>query len=159
MVAALTIGQETAPGVGTYDVGTGERLWSVDLPGLPDFFGPAVSNGVVVAADRAGTVSGYDAEDGSILWRLPVGRPLAGSPVIDDGLLFLVGAGNGRTLGDDADYRVSAHDLRSGTLVGGWAPGVMPFRLLSTPSVGASDEGHLLVPDTDGLVELEAVVP
>ena len=159
VVAALSIGRATAPGISTYDVETGEQLWSVDLGGVPDYLGPAISDGVVVAPDRGGTVSGYSVEDGSILWRLPVGRPLAGSPVIDDGLLLLVGSGTGRNLGDDADYRVSAHDLRSGELVAGWTPGIMPFRILTTPSVGATDDGHVLVPVTDGLVELEAVAP
>ena len=51
------------------------------------------------------------------------------------------------------------HDLLTGALVAGWSPGIEPFRTLPTPFVGVSEDGHVLLPITDGLAEIEAVVP
>ena len=70
----------------------------------------------------------------------------------------MVAAGTARGLAD-YDYRITVHDLRTGALVAGWSPGIEPFRTLPTPFVGVSEDGHVLLPITDGLAEIEAVVP
>jgi outer membrane protein assembly factor BamB len=158
IVAAESLGKQSPAGVGAYDAETGAQLWFAPTAGIPSYIGPAAGDGVVVAADDAGTVTAWDAAVGTKLWELPLGHPLAGSPVIDDGRLLVVESGTGRGL-KDSDYRVSVHDLHSGALLAAYEPGQMPFRSLPTPSIGTSEAGHVLMPLVGSLAEFEAVVP
>lgn len=156
LVYAQVIGAEQPPGLAAFDPATGERVWFADQPAIPDYIGPAAGEGIVVATDTEGTVAGWDAESGSQRWSVDLGRPLAGTPTVADGVVLLVEAGTGRGL-TDRDYRVTALDLHTGDFLGAWEPGIMPFHVLDAPLVGASEDGHPLVPVTGSLAEVEAL--
>jgi len=135
-----------------YDAGTGTPLWSRPVADPAPFVGPAVGDGVVVSLDGH-AAHAYDARTGEELWSLAMLRAPFASPVVADGHVFLVQAGNGRNVEDD-EYRVSVHDPRTGRFLGGWQPTGAPISARAQ-AVGTED-GRLLVPDL-GLTIVEAV--
>ena len=154
-VVAQTVGAEAPAGIASYDAATGLRRWFVEQPGIPSFLGPVAEDGVVVSSDSTNRVTGRSMADGSELWSVQLHHGLSGQPIISDGLVLLVESGIAMGL-TDPDFRVSVHELRSGRYVGSWEPGVMPYQLVGIPRIGRTDDGHALVPATDGLVEVEA---
>jgi len=61
-----------------------------------------------------------------------------------DGRVLLVQSGNGHDV-EDAEYRLTVHDARTGRLLGSWEPVGAPIS--SRPQVGSTPDGRLLVPD------------
>lgn len=135
-----------------FDAATGVRLWSRAATEPPLYIGTAVAEGVVVAVDGH-VASAHDARDGRALWSVDLGRDPAATPVIADGHVFLVAAGNGHDLDDDG-YRVSVHDLRTGRFLSAWEPDATP--ITQVPHVGATADGRLLMPTSLTLAVVEA---
>jgi outer membrane protein assembly factor BamB len=156
LVFAATLSLQGGSGIGAYDARTGERRWFVEIAGVPRHLAPAVSDGVVVASDDAGTVTAYLATDGSVLWSRALGLPLAATPVAADGRAYLVEAGTGREL-EDHDYRVLVLELGSGRFLGAWVPGVTGSPGSGVPVASGTGDGRLLIPTPLGVNLVEAV--
>ena len=144
VVYALTVSRSAdTAAVGAYDAATGERLWARPVRDPAPFQGPAVGDGVVVSMDGH-VARAYDARTGAELWSLTMRRTPSGVPVVADGHVLLVQSGNGHDL-EDAEYRLTVHDVRSGRLLGSWEPVGAPIS--GRPQVGSTPDGRLLVPD------------
>ena len=156
MVFADLARNEHPSGLAAIDAATGAILWTRPSDAQPVLLGPAAGQGVAVQADTTGLVVGLDAATGSQLWALQTESPLAGTPVVSDGRVFLVEQGHQEDLNQRAT-RVSAHDLRTGAFLGSYEPPDSPIS--TRPGVGVTPDGHLLVPATggDGIWVLELI--
>lgn len=87
------------------DQQTGQKLWSIDLPG-PTWQSPVVVDDVLVYGDCNGTLRGYDVSDPRVtppqLWEVSLGGCIESTPAVWKGRIF-VGTRAGRffSLGDD----------------------------------------------------------
>jgi outer membrane protein assembly factor BamB len=152
-VFALSV-SPTAGGaaIAAYDAASGKQRWTHPVADVAPFVGPGVGDGVVVSLDGH-TAHAYDAGTGEELWSLALRRQPAGSPVVADGHVFIVQAGNGRNV-EDEEYRVTVHDPRTGRLVAAWQP--TAALISGRPHVSGTQDGRLLVPDL-GVTIVEAV--
>jgi outer membrane protein assembly factor BamB len=147
---------EHPSGLAAIDAATGEIVWMQPSDAQPVLLGPAAGQGVVVRADTTGLVVGLDASTGDRLWSVQAESPLAGTPVVVGGRVFLVEQGHQDDLNQRAS-RVRVHDVRTGDFLGSYEPPDSPIS--TRPGVGVTPEGHLLVPATggDGIWVLELV--
>lgn len=129
-----------ASGLGAYDAGTGEEVWFHEHDNQQIGIGPAVGDGVVVAADSQGLVAAFDAATGDELWRLRLRTAIGGQPWIHNGVAYVAEAGRKEDL-YQRDYRISAHDVRTGRYLGSFQPPGSMFTL--TPSVWPSGDALL----------------
>jgi outer membrane protein assembly factor BamB len=144
VVYAVVLSQsENSAALVAVDAATGDRIWSQPVADPQLFVAPAVADGVVVDVDGH-VAHAYAAGSGEELWSLRMSRPVAGSPYISDGRVFLVQRGNGNDV-DDAEYRLTVHDLRTGRLEAAWEPVGDPF--ISHPVVGGTPDGRVVIPD------------
>ena len=104
-------------GLAAIDAATGEIRWTRPNVAQQVFVGPAADDGVVVYTDSTGLVTALDATNGAELWHLRVDTPLAGTPVVTDGRVYLVEQGYQQDLNQRA-ARVTAYDARSGAFLG-----------------------------------------
>jgi outer membrane protein assembly factor BamB len=130
-------------GLAAIDAETGRIRWLHESASTAIFVGPAAADGVVVHGDSVGLVVALDERTGEELWHLQLSTPLAGPPAIVDGRVYLTEQGRTEDL-FQRDYRLSAHDLRTGRFLGAYQP---PSSTLSgSPSVTASPDGRLVLP-------------
>jgi outer membrane protein assembly factor BamB len=73
-----------------------ERVWTRKVgkgsQGLSLQLAPAISNGVVYAADRKGVVEAFDAQTGKPKWSVTLKTPLSSGPAVSGDYLFVGGA-------------------------------------------------------------------
>ena len=88
------------------DLTTGERKWSLDIPGVQP---PAISSGVLFLVDLQGQLSALQASSGNALWttKLPAGGKWSG-PVLGSGRLWLTSSRGKLVSVDAATGRVLA---------------------------------------------------
>jgi outer membrane protein assembly factor BamB len=135
-------------GLAAIDAGTGKIRWFHENANSQTLIGPAAAGGVVVYGDSLGLVTAFDAATGTELWRVQLSTPLAGSPVVADGRVYLAEAGRDEDV-FQRDYRMSAHDLRTGAFLGAYqAPGTA---FAGSPAFAGSDDGRLMLPTTGRL--------
>ncbi|MFC4548756.1 MULTISPECIES: PQQ-binding-like beta-propeller repeat protein [Halorussus] len=88
------------------DAETGERRWSTETTEIPSFSlsGFAVADGSVYVTGAEGTVTAYDASDGSQQWNVsvPAASEMSG-PAVSDGAIYVTAQPN-------VVYRLSADD-------------------------------------------------
>ena len=129
-------------GIGAYDAETGEELWFHANGAIPIGIGPVAGDGVVVVIDDTATVTAYDGRSGDQLWTFGLRTTIGGRLVLQDGVVYVSEAGRKEDL-YQRDYRISAHDLRTGAWLGAIQPPGSQFTIL--PSVSGGD-GALLAP-------------
>ncbi len=129
------------------DADSGRVLWSRPNPATNLFLGPAAHDGVVVLASSTGAVTAYDGHSGASLWRFQMSTAPAGPPLILDGRVYLSESGRTEDL-YSREYRISAHDLRTGAFAGAYQPPSTGYPVHA--AVGLS-QGTLLLPATTGL--------
>lgn len=82
-----------------------EEVWSRSIgAGVSRFYlklRPMIAGGRVYVADRKGSVSAFDAENGEQIWQTDTGIPASGGPGGGDGLI-LVGSSDGNVVALDA---------------------------------------------------------
>lgn len=129
-------------GLTALDAETGETVWMHENLNIQIGIGPVVGEGVVVHTDSQGLITAFDAATGEELWHLQLATSAAGQPVIMDGRVYLGETGRKEDL-FQREYRISAHDLRTGAFLGSYQPPGSAYWI--TPSVGGSG-GAVLVP-------------
>jgi hypothetical protein len=134
-------------GLAAIDPATGSIRWLHETFRHPSASGPAAADGVVVFGDSAGLVLALDAGTGRELWEVQLSMPLAGPPVIADGRVYLAEAGRNEDV-FQRDYRLSAHDLRTGAFLGAYQP--TGISLSGGPSFAGSEDGRLMLPTLEG---------
>jgi hypothetical protein len=147
-VFAEIVGNSRRSGLAAIDAATGRIRWLRESANTAFFVGPAAGDGVVVHGDSLGLVVAWDERTGAELWRVQLSSPLAGTPAVIDGRVYL--AEQGRT--EDVfqrDYRVSVHDARTGRFLGAYQPLTSTFT--GSPSVTGTPDGRLLVPMGGGV--------
>ena len=130
------------------DARTGRARWSVPDFGTDFSTAPVVGDGVVVAVDNQSVAHAYAVDNGSELWQLHLGAPPAGSPYLIGGLLYLSSQPSDENL-YQRDYRVTAHDPRTGRLRAAYEPSSPGYS--GVPTVAGTSDGRLLVPVSVGL--------
>lgn len=99
------------------DKETGEIKWEVPQGGAPDWIwaSPALEGDTVVFVDKKGNVFAVEAESGRSLWDAQIGGDVVGSPVVSNGVVFVVSAGQLNNV-DDPIRRgaLVALDLQTG---------------------------------------------
>ena len=148
VVYANAVRNEHPSGLMALDAGTGRRLWFHPDAETPIAVSPAAADGVVVYANAKGLVTAFDGRSGEQLWQFRLSTPVAGTPVIHDGRVFLAETGRDEDL-YQREYRISAHDLRTGAFLGSYEPPGPAYA--SVASVGAGPDGELLVPTSTRL--------
>lgn len=124
------------------DARTGETVWSHEHDNAGLVVGPEAGEGVVVHPDSQGLVTVYDARTGEELWRLQLATTIAGHPVIAEGVVYLTETGRTRDI-FTRDYRVTAHELRTGRFLGAFQP---PGTAGGLVPLVDGDENGILVP-------------
>jgi outer membrane protein assembly factor BamB len=102
----------SSPALIAFDARSGKRLWSVPM-NIGAFIGPAAADGVVVAADAGGVVTGYEGRTGREVWRLPLQSTLGASPVIVGDRVVIYERGETEDL-NQRDNRLTILDVRTG---------------------------------------------
>lgn len=129
-------------GLTAIDAKTGETVWAHENPNTQIIVGPVVAEGVVVHVDSQGLVTAYEAATGEELWQLQLSTTISGRPVVIDGVVYLTEAGHTRDI-FQREYRVSAHDLRTGEFLGSYQP---PGSVFSFAPTAGGNDGTVLVP-------------
>ena len=142
LVFADIIRNLSPSGLTALDARTGATVWTHENQNTQIVVGPAADDGVVVYVDSLGLVTAFDAGDGEELWRVQLSTPVAGHPVILDGRVYLAEGGRKEDI-FQREYRLSAHDLRTGAFLGSYQPPGSVYSL--APSIVGSD-GAILVP-------------
>ena len=139
----------TARASAAYDVGTGERaVVQPTASGCPSYVGPAAADGVVVAADGAGTVSAYDA-GGAARPVAPAPRPPGSGQPARRRRPRASWSGPGRVAVSPTTTTGSPRTTCcTGALVARLEPGhrAVPASCRRRSS-GVSEDGHVLLPD------------
>lgn len=129
-------------GLVAVDAETGRELWTHENPNTLLGVGPAAGAGVVVGVDSQGRVTALDGRTGEELWHVLLHTGIGGQPMIRDGVAYLTELGRTADI-FQREYRISAHDLRTGQFLGALQPPGSAFTLMPSGSVS---DGALLLP-------------
>lgn len=142
LVFADVVRNLSPSGLTAIDAGTGEQVWFHENANTQIIVGPEAAEGVVVHPDSQGLVRAYDGRTGKKLWQVQLSTPVAGHPVILDGVVYLSEVGRKEDI-FQREYRISAHDLHTGRFLGSYQPPGTAFATF--PSVAGSG-GAILAP-------------
>ena len=82
------------------NINTGKKLWKKTIIPSEESInsnidgGLAISDGILIAATSYGEVIALKSEDGSILWKNYIGRPVQGAPTISENMIFQMTVNN-----------------------------------------------------------------
>ena len=82
------------------NINTGKKLWKKTIIPSEESVnsnidgGLAISDGILIASTSYGEVIALKSEDGSILWKNYIGRPVQGSPTISENMIFQMTVNN-----------------------------------------------------------------
>ena len=82
------------------NINTGKKLWKKTIIPSEESInsnidgGLAISDGILIAATSYGEVIALKSEDGSILWKNYIGRPVQGPPTISENMIFQMTVNN-----------------------------------------------------------------
>ncbi len=146
LVFADLVRNEHSSGLAAIDATSGRIEWFRDNQNSQIIVGPVASDGVVIYPDAGGLVVALDADSGVELWQMRLSTPIAGTPVIADGRVYIAETGREEDL-YQREFRVSAHDLRTGEFLGSFQPPGQGY--LITPALSGTEDGKILVPSTN----------
>jgi len=108
----------------------------------------AIANGIAFIGDYSGSIYGLNADNGNIVWSYATGTQIASSPVIANGVLYIV-------IGGDNDADLVALNALNGSLL--WNIDIGNRSFIS--SVPAIADGRIFVSDKDSYLYAFGTAP